>query len=210
MLKSSTILVTAILSFSLVSCMTSPQTTSFLGNTLDLDKIEAKRFKEAWVSPQFDIKNYNKIYVSPVDFSHLKKLGWWDSKAGVNYQDDEILPGFKNDRNQQVAQDFANYFQRKLEEGFANNPSRLKLTQNKNAIDCLQMKVAITDLVPVKKYLAPLGYLGDGSLRGGTMAIEVKFVDAETGKSMILILRLNLNIHCSDVENECPLSFCNI
>jgi len=55
--------------------------TEFLGDK-PMDKREDLPFHSAWVKTGFNKFNYNKVYIAPVDLSHLKQMNWWDEIEG--------------------------------------------------------------------------------------------------------------------------------
>lgn len=122
-------------------------------------------FNAVWFKPGINYSSYKKVYVAPVDTTHLLKQDWWD--------DSNFAPG---DQASQ-AQDLGEYFRQEVGARFtAESPERFKLVEVPDS-ETLIIELAIVEVVPTKVWLNTIGYIAIGALSQGTTAIEGRFKD---------------------------------
>lgn len=125
-------------------------------------------FDAVWLQEGTDLRSYKKVYVAPIDTTHLLKLDWWDRA--------NIAPG---DQNQQAAQ-LAGYFRDSTIAAFKNDTSGGFQVVDAADQDTLVVELAIVEVVPTKVWLNALGYVVAGALSQGTTAFEGRFRDGRT------------------------------
>ena len=178
--------------FVFTSCKTRPETpTNFLPDAHKLSS--GKVFQKEWMDSKFSLKDYDKIAILSVDTSFLKDMGWWDKANIKNYEDSGIYPGAKADKNQDPAKSLAKCYTYHLKASFEKEGAPLKLVDiGETDEKTLVLRVALTELVPVKKLLLGFSLIGDGSLKGGTVAMEAKVEDAK-GKLLMMLTDREVN-----------------
>ena len=142
-------------------------------------------FQKVWRSEDFRKEKYTKIAVKPVSTKFLRRLGWWDKKHALAYDDSGVFPGMKrNDTNVDMADDFSKYFTDQINNAFKKSKLNQLQWVSHYAADSQTMvlHIEIIELVPLKKFFIGLGLLGDGSFKGGTMAIEGHVREGRTNK----------------------------
>lgn len=168
----------------LCSCNTrATNPTNFTEDAVLLEK--GRVFQREW--KKSDFSEYTKVCIMPVDTSHLKTLGWWEKVNTSTYDDSDVWPEHKAEAHRQPAKHFARYMNDVLRKEFLKNPEN-KLTYvsyEKADRQTLMVRIALTEMVPVKKFLIGLNLIGDGSLKGGVATIEGKIQNGLTGKTLM-------------------------
>ena len=175
------------------SCALSPAEPSrYLQDTYRLE--EGEFFQRVWRQEKFDISQYKKIAIAPISTTFLRSLGWWDMQNQANYTD-AGRPGFQPRGNIKTGKQLAKYFEGKMVEAFSKTPNNsfqlVDFTQADEGTIILQ--VALVEIVPIKKYMLGLGLVGDGSLKGGTVAIEGKLLQGKTYKILAMFTDRQMN-----------------
>lgn len=132
-------------------------------------------FQKVWRSEGFKKERYTKIAIKPVGTKFLRRLGWWDKKHALAYDDSGVFPGMKNTgHNVDMADNFSKYFTEEIRDAFKKSKlNQLQLVHHYTAdTQTMVLEIELIELVPLKKYFIGLGLIGDGSFKGGTMAIE--------------------------------------
>jgi hypothetical protein len=127
-------------------------------------------FDAVWLQEGVDLRSYKKVFVAPIDTTHLLKLDWWERA--------DITPG---DQKQQASQ-LADYFRDRVIKAFQNDPNKTYQVADAAEPDALLVELAIVEVVPTKVWLNAIGYAVAGALSQGTTAFEGRLKDAKTGR----------------------------
>ncbi len=127
-------------------------------------------FDAVWFKEGADISAYSKVYIAPIDTTHLLKLDWWDRANAA--------PGSE----QAQAEDLTGYFREKLVNAFTANEKKKFTVVDKPSPDALSVELAIVELVPTKEWLNVIGYIAIGALSSGTTAFEGRLRDGQTNQ----------------------------
>ena len=194
-----------------VSCQTRQAPNSgFLPNTYRLEN--GKFFQKSWSDAAYKIEDFDKIAIAPISTTYLRDLGWWDKKNASTYTEDRPDgPGQGLDLggNQTMGRQMTRYFEEQIAAAFQNTKnSRFKLVDY-GSIDkkTLVLAIALVEIVPVKKYLPGAQLLGDGTLRGGTIAIEGQIKQGKTNKMMAMFKDRKVNTKDIDYMDGTQPSF---
>jgi hypothetical protein len=125
-------------------------------------------FDAVWLQEGVDLNSYKKVYVAPIDTTHLLKLEWWDK---VN-----MAPG---DQKQQ-ADELAGFFRDAVTKAFQSADGKRFEVVDAPQADALLVELAIVEVVPTKVWLNALAYVVAGALSQGTTAFEGRFRDGKT------------------------------
>ena len=177
------------------SCSTSPaDITPFI------EKPELLRngsiFHRTWKKDKTAFSGYTKFAVRQVNTEHMREFGWWE-KRNVANRDDIELDGYKKKPDPEVTKNIAWYFEKTLKSSFEKTPeNRLQyISADKADNKTLIIELAIVELVPIKRYMKGAGLIGDGSLKGGTIAFEGKIVNS---KGILLAMLTDRKVHDPD------------
>lgn len=178
--------------FCVVACTTRPgSVTAFLSNTHLLEK--GKNFQREYHNPKKSLEGYETIAILPVDTSFLKDMSWWEKANIKNYDDSGIYPGAKADKNRTPAKSLSKYYSYYLRDSFKKDGSSLRYITYDGADEkTLVLRIALTELVPVKKFLLGFSLIGDGSLKGGTVAMEAK-IENKSGDLLVMLTDREVN-----------------
>ena len=125
-------------------------------------------FNAAWIKDDADLLSYKKVYVAPVDTTHLLKLDWWQRAS--------LQPGDQ----QKWADDLANYFRDKMKAQFTDDdPNKYQVVDNPDD-ETLMIELAIVEVVPTKVWLNTIGYVVAGALDQGETGFEGRLRDGKT------------------------------
>lgn len=125
-------------------------------------------FNAAWIKDDANLLGYKKVYIAPVDTTHLLKLDWWQKAA--------IAPGDQ----QQWAEDLANYFEEKMKEQFTDGDDNKYQVVDTPDDQTLIVELAIVEVVPTKVWLNAIGYALIGALDQGETGFEGRLRDGKT------------------------------
>ena len=125
-------------------------------------------FNAAWIKDDANLLGYKKVYVAPVDTTHLLKLDWWQKAA--------IAPGDQ----QQWAQDLAKYFQERMKEQFTDGDDNKYQLVDTPDDETLIIELAIVEVVPTKVWLNAIGYALLGAVDQGETGFEGRLRDGKT------------------------------
>ena len=139
-LLSSTICVSALICGSiLMGCRAKALPDSgFLDQTQLLQSNKDIPFNAAWIKEDADLLSYKKVYVAPVDTTHLLKLDWWQKAA--------LAPGDQ----QKWADELANYFRDKMKAQFTDGDANKYQVVDAPDDETLIIELAIVEVVPTK------------------------------------------------------------
>ncbi|MEY4668847.1 MAG: hypothetical protein RL518_1546 [Pseudomonadota bacterium] len=158
----------------LVSSMTSGCRAKALPDAGFLDQpqlLQADKkipFNAAWIKEDADLLSYKKVYVAPVDTTHLLKLDWWQSTS--------LEPGDQK----QWADELANDFRDKMKAQFADDdPNKYQVVDSPDD-ETLIIELAIVEVVPTKTWLNAIGYVVAGALDQGETGFEGRLRDGKT------------------------------
>jgi hypothetical protein len=140
----------------------------FLDQPTLLTKQADLPFDAAWVKSNVNLPGYKKVYVAPVDTTHLLKLDWWERAA--------IAPGDQT----QWASDLSGYFRDKMTAQFSDEDSNKYQVVTTPDDETLIIELAIVEVVPTKNWLNAIGYALIGPLDQGVTAFEGRFRDGRT------------------------------
>ncbi len=140
----------------------------FIDNPSQL-KVNAKLpFDAVWFQDGVDLRRYSKVYVAPIDTSHLLKLDWWDRA--------NFAPGTE----QSQADNLAKYFQDHVIQSFKTDSKKAYTVVDAPDAETLLVELAIVEVIPTKEWLNVIGYLAVGALSSGTTAFEGRLRDGKT------------------------------
>ena len=165
-----------------VSCSTKPAApTSFLKDPWKME--EGKNLQLVWKSESINKGNYTKLALKPVGLTYMRRLGWWDKKNATSYHDDKVFPGFDSGDNRKAGVETAKIFENEFNQAFLRDPQKKIRRVPHTYVDkeTLLLEIQIIELVPIKTYFPAMG-----SVKGGTMAIEGKIKNAETGELLMM------------------------
>lgn len=125
-------------------------------------------FNAAWIKEGVDLLSYKKVYVAPVDTSHLLKLDWWDNAS--------LEPGDQ----QKWADDLAGYFQQNMKAQFSDeDPNKYQVVDTPDD-ETVIIELAIVEVIPTKVWLNTIGYAVVGALDQGQTGFEGRLRDGKT------------------------------
>ncbi|HVT91128.1 MAG TPA: DUF3313 family protein [Tepidisphaeraceae bacterium] len=144
-------------------------------------------FHGVWKQPGLDFSKYKKIYIAPVDTSHMLELTDWQ----------------KGDRKDQFKADvetLARYTQNAVKKAFKEDKNHhfTVLDDPTHDKDAITFNISLTEVVPSKVVLNALGYapffIGTGltvvrtiAQDESTAAFEARMLDASTGQTIVMI-----------------------
>lgn len=161
----------AVLTLSIVACRASVAPDAGFIQNPEVLKPDAKLpFDAVWFKEGVDLSKYSKVYIAPIDTTHLLKLDWWDRASEA--------PGSE----QVQAQDLTDYFREKLIKEFTTNERKTFTVVDKPSADALSVELAIVEVVPTKVWLNAIGYIAIGALSSGTTAFEGRLRDGGTNQ----------------------------
>lgn len=140
----------------------------FVTHPEQLTHDEKLPFDAVWIKQGADVPAYSKVYIAPIDTTHLLKLDWWD-KAN-------LAPG---DEAKQAGE-LATYFQAKVKEAFSKGEQKAYTVVDTPDDTTLTVELAIVEVVPTKVWLNIIGYAAIGALSQGTTAFEGRLRDGKT------------------------------
>jgi len=125
-------------------------------------------FNAAWVKSDALLSKYKKVYVAPVDTTHLLNLDWWQKAA--------IAPGDQ----QAWAAELAQYFQEKMRAQFTDDDANKYQLVDTPDDETLIIELAIVEVVPTKVWLNAIGYALLGAVDQGETGFEGRLRDGKT------------------------------
>lgn len=125
-------------------------------------------FNAAWIKDDANLLGYKKVYIAPVDTTHLLKLDWWQKAA--------IAPGDQ----QKWAEDLAAYFQEKMKAQFTDGDDNKYQVVDAPDDETLIVELAIVEVVPTKVWLNAIGYALLGAVDQGETGFEGRLRDGKT------------------------------
>ncbi len=153
----------------LAGCRAAPAPDAgFLDQPQLMAKDKTLPFDAAWISSDVNLLSYKKVYVAPVDTTHLLKLDWWDKAT--------IAPGDQKNWSQQLADYFRQHAIAQFKEGDDNKYQVVDTPDDETLI----VELAIVEVIPTKVWLNAIGYALIGALDQGTTAFEGRFRDGRT------------------------------
>jgi len=137
--------------------------TQFLGDK-PMRMREDIPFHSAWVKTGFNKYEYNKVYIAPVDLSHLKEMSWWDE-----------LEGELTDKDmQEKVEKIAEYTRNVFKQAFLDNPQQSFELVDKPDEKTLIVEIALIEAIPNKAGFEAitkgLGMLHPAASLAGTLA----------------------------------------
>ena len=192
----------------LFSCATSPvEPSGFMDNT---EKLEEGRFlQRVWKYEKLDLDQYDSIYIEPVSTILLRSMGWWDKMNATTYDDSGMKPGFRSRENTKSADMLGRYFDDCMTVAFKKSKTnRFRLVKESEVNEkTLVLEIRILELVPVKKYMFGLGLIGEGSLKGGTVAIEGQLRQGKSKRLLAMFTDRKINNHFPDYSDHTTISW---
>jgi len=113
--------------------------TAFLGDKPMEHNIEAP-FHSAWVKTGFSKYEYNKVYIAPVDLSHLRRMSWWDEIEG------QVTDKDMQEKVEKIAEYTRDVFKRAF---IMNEQQSFKLVKEPDN-ETLVIEIAIIEVIPNK------------------------------------------------------------
>jgi hypothetical protein len=127
-------------------------------------------FNAAWIKDDADLLSYKKVYVAPVDTTHLLKLDWWQRAS--------LEPGDQ----QKWADELANYFRDRMKAQFSDDDPNTYQVVDTPDDETLIIELAIVEVVPTKVWLNAIGYIVAGAVDQGETGFEGRLRDGKTKK----------------------------
>jgi hypothetical protein len=164
-----TLCVASVVGSSLIGCRAKAlPDAGFLDQPQLLRHDDKLPFNAAWIKSGVDLLDYKKVYVAPVDTTHLLKLDWWQKAA--------IAPGDQ----QSWANDLAQYFQDKMKGQFSDDDVNKYQLVDAPDDETLIIELAIVEVVPTKVWLNAIGYALLGAVDQGETGFEGRLRDGKT------------------------------
>ena len=144
-------------------------------------KITFLPFQRAWISPDFDKRNYNELVVAPVNTQYMLKMDWLHDMSTASW-----FGGVKKD-----IEELAVYFHDQIVKDFNDDPQhRFQIIDSaeQGTGKALRLELALVEIDPSMPVLHAAGWLTPG---GGTAAgvvnqrraaFEGRLRDLQTGK----------------------------
>ena len=142
----------------------------FIDNPQVLKHDNKLPFDAVWIKEGVDLGRYTKVYIAPIDTTHLLKLDWWD-RASLALGSEQVQ-----------ADSLTGYFHDKLVAAFTSNPQKKYAVVDTPDADSLRIELAIVEVIPTKVWLNAIGYLAIGALSSGTTAFEGRLRDGKTNE----------------------------
>jgi len=127
-------------------------------------------FDAVWFKEGVDLSKYSKVYIAPIDTTHLLKLDWWDQA------------NFASGSEQDQAAQLTTYFREKLVEALTKNSHKTYSVVDTPDAQTLRIELAIVEVIPTKVWLNAIGYLAIGALSTGATAFEGRLRDGATNE----------------------------
>jgi hypothetical protein len=153
----------------------------FIENPEQTAKITFLPFQRAWISPDFDKRNYNELVVAPVNTQYMLKMDWLHDMSTASW-----FGGVKKD-----IEELAVYFHGQIVKDFNEDPQhRFEIIDSaaQGTGKALRLELALVEIDPSMPVLHAAGWLTPG---GGTAAgvvnqrraaFEGRLRDLKTGK----------------------------
>ena len=142
----------------------------FIQDPQVLKKDSKLPFDAVWFKEGVNLNQYSKVFVAPIDTTHLLKLDWWE-KAN-----------FAAGTEQSQADSLGSYFQDEVTKAFKSQSSKGYVLVDAPDAANLRVELALVEVVPTKVWLNALGYVVAGQLSSGTTAFEGRLRDAKTNE----------------------------
>ncbi|MHC4137340.1 MAG: DUF3313 family protein [Planctomycetota bacterium] len=150
-----------------------------------LKKDETLPFHGAWRNPDADLTDYDKIWIAPVDTSHLLKMDLWkEGEAGASGQ-------FEDDVRK-IAVKVREYLSEAFREPPEGVESRFTVVDEPKGAKTIKLEFAIVEIVPSKAILEAASWAmpyGTGLLLSpfntSTAAMEGRFTGANSGQVIL-------------------------
>jgi len=150
-----------------------------------LKKDETLPFHGAWRNPARDLTYYDKIWIAPVDTSHLLKMDLWkEGEAGASGQLAEDV--------EEIAVKAREYLTQVFKEPPEGVESRFTVVDDSKGAKTIRLEIAIVEIVPSKTILEAASWAlpyGTGILLApintSTAAMEGRFSDANSGQVIL-------------------------
>lgn len=169
----------------LSGCKSPPAEAAGFVDASRMTKDDTLPFHTAWRNPARDLTQYDKIWIAPIDTSHLLEMDLWKKgEAGAKGE-------FKEDV-EAIAVKVREY----LIETFKNPPegvtSRFTVVDQPKGAKTIRLEFAITEIIPSKAILEAASWAmpyGSGLLLSpinrSTAAMEGRFSDANSGQIIL-------------------------
>jgi len=154
----------------LTGCRAAPAPDAgFIDQPELMQKSDDLPFDAYWSDPEVNLTSYSKVYIAPVDTSHLLAQGWWD-KVNISFDVKES------------ADKLAGTFQKDMVEGFTDYEGKKYQVVDVPDNETLVVELALVEVVPAKVWLNLVTELFVGGLDEGTTAFEGRLRDGKTRK----------------------------
>lgn len=164
-----TVCILTVASMSMLGCRAKAlPDAGFLDQPQLLNANDKLPFNAAWIKSDAALHNYKKVYVAPVDTTHLLNLDWWQKAA--------IAPGDQ----QAWAAELAQYFQDKMKAQFSDDDKNKYQVVETPDDETLIIELAIVEVVPTKVWLNAIGYALLGAVDQGETGFEGRLRDGKT------------------------------
>ena len=98
-------------------------------------------FHSAWVKTGFNKNNYNRVYIAPVNLSHLKNMSWWNDIEG------QVTKTDMKERVENIAEHTRGVFKG----AFLADPQKKYRVTSRPGAGTLILEIAIIEAIPNKK-----------------------------------------------------------
>jgi Protein of unknown function (DUF3313) len=186
-LKCISALIATLLCLTMLGCKAKPGKPAGFVDHAVMANDKTLPFHLAWKKEGLDFGRYQKIYVAPVDISHLLETTDWQ----------------KGDRKEQYVADvgtIARFTKAAVEKSFKDDPAKhfTVLEEPTQETDTLIFNISLIEVVPSKVVLNALGYtpffIGTGikAVRAlandqSTVAFEARMIDAASGETVMML-----------------------
>jgi hypothetical protein len=151
------------------ACHTPAPDAGFIKNPELLKKDPSMPFDDIWIKAGTDLRLYKKVYVAPVDATHLLKMSWWDKF--------DLSQASAGTSSQAEAKYLTGWFRDKVVAAFKGDKAYGYQIVDSPDKETLIVELAIVEVVPTKVWLNSMSYAIAGAIDTGATAIEGRFRD---------------------------------
>ena len=150
-----------------------------------MEKDETLPFHTAWRNPNRDLTYYDKIYIAPVDTSHLLEMDLWkEGEAGASGEFEEDV--------KEIAVKVREYLNQVFKEPQEGVENRFTVVDSPRGPKTIVLEFAIVEIIPSKAILEAASWVapfGTGIIVSrfnvSTAAMEGRFTDGNSGQVVL-------------------------
>jgi hypothetical protein len=145
---------------SILGCRANPAPDAgFVTEPALLKGDETLPFDGFWLTPGIELSKFKKVFVAPVDTSHVLKENWWERANFAESEEDEL-------------KELAVYFRDQVQKQFSQHGESPVVVVQAPDKDTLVVELAIVELVPTKAWLNLVTEIFAGAVDQGATAFE--------------------------------------